>query len=95
MRVGRLDVQQLREELSPEEMDWWMQFHEAEPLGLDRLYRLIADVGAAIVCACRPGADIGGEHFLTWLPLTERMRMDTDLEMKGKLSLSAAAARAQ
>ena len=59
------DVKALLARLSPEDVDWWEAFDALEPIGTNRLYELLAQLGSAIYGS--QGTDVDPRKFVPWL----------------------------
>lgn len=62
-----------------EQVEWWEAFDAVEPIGVNRMYELLADLGTAIYGA--QGHALDRERFLPWTPRIERAAAGGDCEL--------------
>lgn len=67
--MKRPDVEQFLDELGPEQVDKWDAFDAVEPIGVNRLYEILAQIGSAIYTS--QGNAVHPQKFMPWVEVEE------------------------
>jgi hypothetical protein len=91
LAVGSLDWRAVQRSLTPEEMDEWAAFDHLHPIGLDRLYQVIARVGSQVLAA--KGQDVPPESFIPGAELPGPQGMTEQIAQARVIAAGAMGAR--